>query len=389
MIAVVFGTTGELIKLAPVLSELEDREAPVLTICTGQQVEQIPPLLDDFGLRQPDIWVGRGFNGRDLERSAWVPRWLAEVWLAFARRYPRIRRQLRGGPTKPLVLVHGDTFTTVIGSMMGRVLGVPVAHLEAGLRSGSWRHPFPEELDRRLAGRLARLHLAPSAEAVANLRASRARGEIVDTGGNTIRDALAMVRPGSLTLDLPPAPFGLVSLHRFELLSDTAAFVGILELLRRASRRVPLVFVNHPVTAAAIAAQGLERLFDRQFWRIPRQKYFSFIGLLKASAFLVTDSGGSQEECAYLGHPCLVHRARTERSEGIGTSVTLTRLDLGVAEAWLANPLAHAAEAVPISARPTDVVLRCLERAGFLSAASARGVAESAPAPKHGSEREP
>jgi UDP-N-acetylglucosamine 2-epimerase (non-hydrolysing) len=366
VIAVVYGTTGELIKLAPVLATLRDRGERMLAICTGQQVQQIPALLDDFGLAQPDLWLGRGYRGRDLERAAWILPWLGSVSARFARRFRAIAGELHAGRGRPLVLVHGDTFTTVIGALIGRSLRVPVAHLEAGLRSGDWRNPFPEELDRLAASRLAAIHLTPGAWAADNLRRARVRGEIVDCGGNTIRDALDLVPPGAVDVELPDEPFGLVSIHRFELLGNASAFREILTLLSDTARRVPLLFVDHPVTAAAIADQGLEGLFRPELRRIPRQRYFQFISLLKASGFVVTDSGGSQEECAYLGHPCLVHRAATERQDGLGGPVTLSRLDLSVVSEFLADPRRHAAVPVALAERPTDVALGFLERAGFV-----------------------
>jgi len=371
MIAVVFGTTGELIKLAPVLRALRERGAPAFTLCTGQQVEQIPALLDDFGLPQPDVWLGRGYRGRDLERAGWVPIWLTGVVAAFLRQRRALCRRLRAPSSAPLVLVHGDTFTTVIGALIGRSVGVPVAHLEAGLRSGNWRHPFPEELDRLAATRLARIHLTPGPHGVANLHAMHAKGAILDTGGNTIRDALELVPTGAPVVELPSEPFGLVSLHRFELLGKPNPFREILELLRETSRRTPLLFVDHPVTAAAISAQGLDDLFDESFRRIPRQRYFNFIALLKASSFLVTDSGGSQEECTQLGHPCLVHRVATERPDGLGRPVVLSRMDLGVAAAFLADPLAYATPPVEARQRPTDTILDFLVARGHLPAAVA------------------
>jgi UDP-N-acetylglucosamine 2-epimerase (non-hydrolysing) len=368
MIGVVYGTTGELIKLSPLLRRLAERQAPVLTLCTGQQVEQIPALLEDFALAQPDLWLSRGNRGRDLERPIDLPPWLRGVTAALVRHRRRLRSRLRSGSTRPLLVVHGDTLTTVVGAAMGRALGVPVAHVEAGMRSGNWREPFPEELDRRTVARLARTHYAPGARAAANLRAMRVRGEIVDTGANTIRDALELVPPSAIEIELPSEPFGLASLHRFELLSRHGALRALLDLLREASRSTPILFIDHPVTAAAIATQELGALFDERLRRVPRQRYFRFIALLRASAFLVTDSGGSQEECAHLGHPCLVHRMVTERADGLGGPVVLSRMDLDVARRFLYEPLGYARAPVADRRAPTDVIVEHLESRGHLSA---------------------
>jgi UDP-N-acetylglucosamine 2-epimerase (non-hydrolysing) len=235
------------------------------------------------------------------------------------------------------------------------------------MRSGNWRDPFPEELDRVLAARLARTHFAAGARASANLRAMKARGEIIDTGGNTIRDAIELVPPGALDLELPPEPFGLVSLHRFELINKPNAFRAILGLLREASRSRSILFIDHPVTAAAIAAHDLGSLFDERFRRIPRQRYFSFIALLKASAFLVTDSGGSQQECAHLGHPCLVHRAVSEHSDGLNGPVVLSRMDLDVVRSFLEAPPECVKSPMEDHHAPTDIIVAHLESRGHLA----------------------
>jgi UDP-N-acetylglucosamine 2-epimerase (non-hydrolysing) len=371
MIAFTFGTTGELIKLAPVLRRLEDRGAPLLRLCTAQQAGQILPMLSDFGLSEPDLWLGHGYRGEDLERPRHIPRWLGEVSLNIARHRRRLALQLRSGGGRPLVVVHGDTMTTVLGAVLGRLLRVPVAHIEAGMRSGDWRNPFPEELNRKLAARLTRIHFAPGPGAAANLTAERVRGEIIDTAHNTISDNLgdipAELPPG---VDVPAEPFGLVSLHRQELLYNEEGLGSVLRVLREsADRRTRLLFVDHPITAAAVDSAGLSGLFDgERFVRIPRQRYFHFLSMLKKSVFLVTDSGGSQEECAFMGHPCLIHRTVTEHATGLGGPVVLSRGDLGTVREFLANPERLRSEPIRLPESPSDRIVRHLEERGFLGA---------------------
>ena len=241
MILVVFGTTGELIKLAPVLLRLEARGHRYVLATTGQQVQQIPSFLEQFGLRQPDVWLARGARGRDLRVNTDIPGWFARV----TRSWVRERRRFLG---TPLVLVHGDTMTTVLGSVMGRSLRATVAHIEGGLRSYDFRHPFPEELNRKLATSLSQVHYAPGAWAASNLRG----GEIVDTGSNTIRDSLELVSDDEPSVALPEQSFGIVSLHRFELLNSRRLLTQTIEALADAARRTPLLFIDHPVTAAAL-----------------------------------------------------------------------------------------------------------------------------------------
>lgn len=363
MILVVFGTTGELIKLAPVLTRLDEQRLPYLLATTGQQVTQIPSFLDQFGLPQPAVWLARGRAGADLATNRDIPFWLSRVARSVVRHRRRLTKALREGPGRPLVLVHGDTMTTVIGAMVGRLLGVSVAHIEGGLRSGDIRNPFPEELNRRATSRLAHIHYAPGSFAVSNLQDR----DVVDTGTNTVRDSLELVPTGlESAVPVPDEPFGIVSLHRFELLNARVPLAETLEALAAASLRVPLLFVDHPVTRAAVRRFELDGLFaGSRMERIGRLRFFDFVQLERRCAFVVTDSGGSQEECYYLDRPCLVHRRRTERVEGIGENVVVSGLRTEVLLRFLEDPGRHRRRAPLPSGSPSDVVVADLVDRGF------------------------
>ena len=362
MILVIFGTTGELIKLAPVLLRLDDRGHPYVLATTGQQVQQIPSFLDQFGLRQPDVWLARGAGGRDLRVNSDIPGWLTRVTRAWLRERRRLRRTIRASG-RPLVLVHGDTMTTVLGSMMGRSLRTTVAHIEGGLRSYDLRHPFPEELNRKVATGLSRIHYAPGTWAATNLH----RGEVVNTGSNTIRDSLELVSDEPPAMPLPEEPFGVVSLHRFELLNSRRLLTQTLEVLAGAAQQTPLLFIDHPVTIAALERFGLTRHFDgSRFRRVPRLRFFDFVRVERRSSFVVTDSGGSQEECYYLDLPCLVHRVKTERREGLGENAVLSGMAADVLGDFLADPSRFRRTTQLAPASPTDVIVRDLERRGFV-----------------------
>jgi UDP-N-acetylglucosamine 2-epimerase (non-hydrolysing) len=366
VILVLFGTTGELIKLAPVLLRLDARGHPYVLATTGQQVQQIPSFLEQFGLRQPDLWLARGANGRDLRVNSDIPGWLATVTSSWVRQRRRLRKRLLGGAGRPLVLVHGDTMTTVLGSMMGRTLRATVAHIEGGLRSYDLRHPFPEELNRKLATALSRIHYAPGPWAAGNLR----RGEVVDTGSNTIRDSLALVSDEAPAVSVPERPFGVVSVHRFELLNNRRLLTETVDVLAEAARRTPLLFVDHPVTAAALERFRLADRFDGEsFRRVPRLRFFDFVRVERRSAFVVTDSGGSQEECYYLDLPCLVHRVKTERREGLGENAVLSQMRAEVLREFLADPARFRRTTQLAPSSPSDVIVDDLERRGFGSEA--------------------
>jgi UDP-N-acetylglucosamine 2-epimerase (non-hydrolysing) len=177
-----------------------------------------------------------------------------------------------------------------------------------------------------------------------------------------VRDSLALVDD-----DGPPAglaePFGIVSLHRFELLSNRQALADALGVLRDAAVETPLVFIDHPVTAAAVERFGLGSVFDeRSFRRVPRLSFFEFVRLERRCAFVVTDSGGSQEECFYLDRPCLVHRMRTERREGLAENVVLSGLDTDVLREFLDSPSSYRRTSVLPDVSPSDLIVDDLER---------------------------
>ena len=360
MILAVYGTTGELIKLLPVLTRLRDRELGFVQASTGQQVRQIPGLLELAGLPPVDVWLGKGAHGRDLRSNRDIPGWASSVASTFARRRGSLRRQLQAGSGKPLVLVHGDTMTTLYGAVLGRLLGFPVAHVESGLRSFDLLNPFPEELNRRLTSRIASILYAPGPWPASNLR----RGTVVDTGSNTIRDALAMVgADATAAVELPAGEFGIVSLHRFELLSNRRLLADTIAVLSASAR--PLLWIDHPVTVAALEKHGLTRALGPNIQPIPRLDFFAFVAAARRSAFLVTDSGGSQEESFYLDIPCLIHRKRTERREGLGENVLLSGYDSETLRAFLDDPGARRRRSELPEARPSDVIVDDLVARGF------------------------
>lgn len=365
-VAVIYGTTGEMIKLAPVVRELANRDA-VITLCTGQQVNQIPAMARDLGMPPPDMWLARGFRGRDLGRTSDIPSWATTaVWRTAIASLTTLRRQSRA------VIVHGDTMTTALVSMTAQLSRLPIAHIEAGLRSGSYRNPFPEELNRRVASKCADIHYAPSQWAAANLRRAGVRGEIVQTGANTIIDALRIALPHK-TVDprgaaAEPEDFGLVSLHRYELLERPSALRACLAAIHNAADHREFIFIDHSVTVDAIRRHDLDYLLDHpRITRVPRLGYTDFIPLLVRARLLFTDSGGSQEECAALGIPCLIHRQRTERPDGLeeGT-VALSRGDIRVVTDFLLSTPRRSRTGIPGHVSPTRTVLADLASRGFI-----------------------
>lgn len=359
-VAFVVGTTAEVIKVAPIMRAMRDQGRPYQLWNTAQHVDGLRATLDDLDLPQPDEHFIAPGGQRALVVARQVPGWFLRILVHALRHRSRLRRTLRAGPGTPTLVVHGDTFTTVFGALLGRLLGVRVAHVEAGMRSGNLLHPLPEEINRRLVARLARIHFAPSAREVENLRRERAKGLIVDTGANTVIDALRlMMTDREPSLDLPPA-FGLVTLHRFEMLRDADVFTRTLRVLQESSRDFPLVMPAGDTERSRIVELGLTDLFDDRFRLAPKQPYAAFLPILRRASFVVTDSGGLQQECGVLGMPCAIQREATESMQGVGENLVLTGLDMDVLRDFLRDWRGYRRGSQLDRYHPTEVILRHL-----------------------------
>jgi UDP-N-acetylglucosamine 2-epimerase (non-hydrolysing) len=355
MIAFFYGTSAELIKLAPIMRRLQDRGVSFEQWVTAQHVSHLEELTSELGLPAIDRWLSRGVRGGgDLVRVIDVPLWLLGICWAFISRYGTFRRALRKDGRAGVLVVHGDTMTTPLGALFGRLLGARVAHVEAGMRSFDLRNPFPEEIDRRLTAYLAHVHYAPGTEPAHNVRN---RGAVVDTHHNTVRDSIDLAL-ANVSAPAIEQPFGVVSLHRQELINNRDVFTRTIDYLIQQAEDRRILFIDHNVTVEAMARFGiLERFQKSKLIHRPRMSYFEFAAALENCEFLFTDSGGGQQETYFLDRPCLVHRLRTEMTDGEGASMVLSRFDFDVVDKFFENPgrFKHG-EQLP-QRRPSDIII--------------------------------
>lgn len=367
-VAFIAGTTAEIIKLAPVIRALQERGEDVELWNTAFHVGGLPATLADLRLPQPAVDLVPARRQRDVVRVTQVPGWAAHIASTVVRRRRELRRRLARGGAKPLVVVHGDTFSTVLGALIGRLLRAEVAHVEAGMRTGDIWHPMPEEINRRVVAKIATLHFAPTELEVGHLRREKAKGSIVDTGANTVIDALRLAIDGDApAIDLP-AKFGLVTLHRFEMLRNGPVFSRTLEVLADASRMMPLVMPAGNTERNRIEELGLDHLFGGDFRLVEKQPYARFMPLLARASFVVTDSGGLQQECGILGKPAAIHREAVESQQGIGENLLLTGLDMDVLRGFLGSWQDYARPSLLDEFHPTEAIVAELHRTGHLSA---------------------
>ncbi len=354
MIIFIYGTTAEAIKIAPVARRLEARGIPYESWLTLQHTDALRTVLPELGLKEPTRIIANGRNGKPLTSSSDVLIWLFSVVGWMRKNIRHIRKSL---PSNTVVVVHGDTLTTVIGAYIAKRLKVPSAHIEAGLRSGNWRHPFPEELDRRIAGKLATIHYTPSEEATRNLASKK---NVVYTRGNTVIDAVLDQGDDAASGE---APFGLVLLHRFEFVSNQQLVDETMRTLVEESplplRLIVDAYSEHGMTGA------LTKYVGGKLQPQSKLRHQKFVGLLKTAAFIVTDSGGIQAEAALLGIPTLVHRKTTEQREGIGENIMLSNWSLATLTGFLHAYEAYRRPVRRLSQSPSDIIVDDLVARGY------------------------
>ena len=354
VIHVFLGTKAQYIKTAPLLRLLEEQRVPYRLIDSGQHGALSVGLRQELGVRDPDHVLGAG---RDVETIPQAIRWaLAIAWKLLAR--GRLRREVFGG-LGGVCVVHGDTPSTLLSTLLARRAGLEVAHLEAGLRSGHLLHPFPEEAIRVLVMRWAQLLFAPDAEAVANLERMRLRGRIVPLPGNTVVEALhhELALRGSAAADGPV----VVTMHRVENLNRRERVEQLVAAVEAIATQRPVRFVQHGPTVETLRRRGYDqRLREAGVELVPLAPHGAFVTMLAAAPFVITDGGSIQEECALLGTPTLLWRGHTERPDGVGANVVLSAYDPATIEDFLTDPDRYRHPPADTGARPSEVVLEHL-----------------------------
>ncbi|GAB4275778.1 MAG: UDP-N-acetylglucosamine 2-epimerase (non-hydrolyzing) [Methylomicrobium sp.] len=325
MIYIVIGTRAQLVKMAPVIKKIEERPWPLALLHTGQHKESISEICRDFRIVSPWHYLYRSTH--EVKTIFHALKWLLSVLFVIAVK-PYSLLPDYNNRDDHIILVHGDTFSTVIGALLGKRTGIPIAHIESGLRSFNWLNPFPEELNRLLTFRLIDMAFCPGKWAIGNLH--RYKITKINTIHNTLLDALkiAVQSKTETHYPIPQRPYGVVSIHRFENIFFTRQFTLIIDQILSIADRYHLVFVLHPATHKRLQKTGLiDKLAHHQQIELRhRTGYFNFVKLLASSQFVITDGGSNQEELSYLNIPTFLMRKTTERQEGLGSSVSLGKL---------------------------------------------------------------
>lgn len=341
------GTRPEAIKLAPVILALRARAGLTIRVCTTGQHREL---------------LAQGLSAFAITADHALP------WLAPGSDLPQVTGTILAGAgriiaeTRPdWVLVQGDTASALACALAAYQAGVPVAHIEAGLRSGDPAEPWPEETQRRMISLLAHLHFAPTDRARQHLLAENIPSDRILLTGNTVIDALHLAcrHPDAQPEHVSLWPAGirhriLITLHRRE--NHGVRLHSVAQALAALSQRpdCALVLMTHPNPALAPLLADLPA--DQPNLRIlPPLDYLPFVALMRSASLILTDSGGIQEEASSLGIPVLILRQRTERQEAVeegsaglvGTDSAAIALHAG---RLLDDPAALAAMAHPCTA---------------------------------------
>jgi UDP-N-acetylglucosamine 2-epimerase (non-hydrolysing) len=299
----VVGARPNFMKTAPIVAELQRRsdEFSSVLVHTGQHYDEAMSevFLEELGVGIPDYMLGVG-SGSHAQQTARVMERLEPILLDIA---------------PDVVLVPGDVNSTLAASLTACKLGIPVGHVEAGLRS--FDRTMPEEINRIVADSVSELLFIHSPEAVDNLIREGVAPEKIHRVGNTMIDTLVAMSERVDSLDaatrlrLPHGDYIVVTLHRPALVDGPLLFEAM-KALQQVAEQMPVVFPVHPRTRAELDASGWSSTHE-QLRLLEPVGYLEFLSLVKTSAGVVTDSGGIQEETTFLRIPCFTLRSTTER----------------------------------------------------------------------------
>lgn len=321
----VVGTRPNFMKVAPVIEALQKKNGFVQRLIhTGQHydINMSHVFFEELGLPLPDASLEVGSGSHAVQT--------AQIMIRFEQALLQQRPDL--------VLVYGDVNSTVAAALVCAKLGIPVGHVEAGLRS--FDRTMPEELNRLITDQISDLLFTPSADGNENLRKEGVDGERVHLVGNVMIDTLVRSLPEALkrwpalqlSLGLHEKRYGLITLHRPSNVDDLATLSAMVAAVEEISETLPIVFPVHPRTRQRIGSLDVNRTDARVSYTEPLG-YLDFLALQYHAALVMTDSGGMQEETTYLNVPCLTIRENTERpvtltmgtNDLVGTNMALLK----------------------------------------------------------------
>lgn len=325
-ISLIAGARPNFMKIAPLVRAFTEHGLETRIIHTGQHYDRqmSQTFFDELNIPEPDVNLGVG-SGSHVWQLAEVMRKLEEDFVACEPN---------------MVVVVGDVNSTVAGAVTANKLGIPVAHVEAGLRS--FDRGMPEEINRLITDAIADWLFTSEPAAAENLRAEGVAEERIHFVGNVMIDTLLTHLPRARELrqcqqyNLEAGKYGVLTLHRPSNVDDRERLTGILTAVSEINAQLPIVAPVHPRTRSRMKEFGLDQQPEvASFLRVEPLGYHAMLSLIDSAAVVLTDSGGLQEETTVVGVPCLTLRENTERpitiSEGTNVLVGCQQSDITAA----------------------------------------------------------
>ena len=350
------GTTAELIKLFPVMQEMKKRNVKFRIIASGQN-KLDNDIISICNLGGVDYYLS---DGKIKQTTLGLLIWFVRTLFKGLFSLKTVVDKKKGDNN--IFIVHGDTISTVMGAIVGKLLGFKICHVESGLRSYNMLKPFPEELDRIIVSKLSNIHCCPNSWAVKNINDKK--GLIVDTKQNTLLDSLNF----ALNVDfesefikkLIEEKYFIFVLHRQENLYDDQLVKKITtKVFNYANSNIKCFIILHSPTEMTFNKMGLlQEIYDNpNIITSERQGYFQFMKIMAHSQFIVTDGGSNQEESFYFGKPCLILRKETERNEGLGHNVLLSKLDESIIDHFFNNIDFYRKPKISTDVNPSEIIV--------------------------------
>jgi UDP-N-acetylglucosamine 2-epimerase (non-hydrolysing) len=354
------GTTAELIKLEPVIRELNKRKIEFSIIASGQndiQFEEFQSVIKNVEIFRPI--TPKSKKPSTISFLVWSLRTFFSFLIGMRVRFKGLNK------SNSLFIVHGDTVSSLMGSLVASLYGLKLVHIESGLRSFHFFEPFPEEMCRYIASRLADVRFCPNDWSVNNMRG--VRGENVNTEQNTLIETFWSVmktkryHPLVHRIQQDKRPYFVLVVHRQEHVifgkkwtRDIVSFI-----LRIVPTNIHCVFLVHDLSAKFV--QSLENIVPEKIMKnvikVKRLPYPDFMNLVSGAEFMITDGGSNQQELYYMGKPGLLLRKYTEQTEGINRNVVLSKNDKNTIEHFIRNYKQYISPPVKVKNRPSKIIV--------------------------------
>ena len=353
------GTTAEFIKLAPVIKELKRRKLPFKLITSGQTRVRFEDLLAYTGPVHIDIALD------EKAQQSSIPLFLLWTIKTLFVGIFTLHKEFKNLDKKNCYfIVHGDTVSALIGAIFGRVLGLQLVHVEAGLRSFNFFEPFPEEICKFVINYLSQINFCPNEWSLNNLK--NVPGKKVNTKQNTLIEVhwWAINQKKGIKYMKKFNKYYILIIHRQEHVYFNKKWTrNMLKLvIENANKNLNCIFIMHALTSRFLESESLNinSKLGKRLFLVPRLSYLEFMTLMNNAEFIATDGCTNEEEAYYLGLPLLSLRNLTERVEGKGENNVISKGNKNIVINFLKNYKKYRRQAVLFDERPSNIIVEYL-----------------------------